>query len=88
MFIVSLLYILMLKYENCKIYLISVIEKKLCVFGKTMLILIRFDRKGNCKLKILCMIILWEWNVGRCNFEVDFIIEYFSGFWWVWILSD
>lgn len=53
-----------------------------------MLILIRFDRKGNCKLKILCKIILWEWNVGRCNFEVDFIVEYFSGFWWVWILSD
>lgn len=46
--------------ENCKIYLISVIEKKLCVSGKTMSTLIRLDRKGNCKWKILCKIILWE----------------------------
>lgn len=60
MLTVSPLYTSMLKCENCKIYLISVIEKKLCFSGKTMSTLIRLDRKGNCKLKILCKIILWE----------------------------
>lgn len=48
------------KYEKCEIYIISVIEKKLYVSGKTMSTLIRLDRKGNCKLKILVQDYLWE----------------------------